>query len=461
MHEAGQKEIAADDLLVQLKAAFANKTANTRAAEQAAERFLTVVKERTGLLVEAGQGVYRFSHLTFQEYLAAVEVTEGEDYVTYTLAHTADPFWREVILLEVGYLSTKNQAKTTRLIRAIVDSPSEPELFHNLVLAAECIRDIGPTRVEGDVETTLTRQLRVELEKPVPEVPTGLVGILGKLTRAAERRQAIVRRRIAAATALSRIETGRFGASSPYWSLPYGETQWVPIPAGEFWMGSDQNDRNAFAHEKPAHRLFLPEFQIACTPITNAQYLLYVRATGARPPEFWEDEQPPRDKLEHPVVRVSWYDACGYCEWLSEVTGKRIRLPTEAEWEKAARGDQDKRVYPWGDAFDVIRCNSDELGLDDTTPVGIFPAGASPYGCLDMVGNVWEWTCSLWGDCPYPTDKKERAQREDLQASEDKRRVLRGGAFWYDRWDVRCACRYRYYPNGRYWVLGFRVVVLP
>ena len=122
------------------------------------------------------------------------------------------------------------------------------------------------------------------------------------------------------------------------------------------------------------------------------------RLQGAKAPDDWADGQPPKDKLHHPVVNVTWHDACAYCRWLSEVTGKAIALPSEAEWEKAARGDQDQRAYPWGDAFDMLRCNSDELGLEDTTPVGIFPTGASPYGCLDMAGNVWEWTRSLWGE---------------------------------------------------------------
>jgi len=305
MHEASRKEIETDDLLVHLKAAFASKTADARAAEQAAERFLTVVKERTGLLVEAGQGVYRFSHLTFQEYLVAVEVAEREDFVAYTLARTADPFWREVILLEAGYLSTKNRAKPTRFIQAIVNSPTEPELFHNIVLAGECIRDVGPARVEGELATTLPRQLQRELEKPLPEPEeeaTWLTHLWGKFRGAAESRRAIIQRRVAAATALSRIETGRFGASSPHWSLPYGEPQWVTIPAGEFWMGSDQNDQDALTNEKPAHRMFLPEFQIARTPVTNAQYLFYIQATHVDPPPLWEDGQPPKEKLEHPAV---------------------------------------------------------------------------------------------------------------------------------------------------------------
>src|SRR5207249_3699107 len=100
--------------------------------------------------------------------------------------------------------------------------------------------------------------------------------------------------------------------------------------------------------------------------------------------------QPPKGKASHPVVHVSWHDVRAYCEWLSKVTGKAIRLPTEAEWEKAARGDKDKRTYPWGDVFDSAKCNSRELGLGDTSPVGVFPAGASPYGVLDVAGNVWE-----------------------------------------------------------------------
>jgi formylglycine-generating enzyme required for sulfatase activity len=162
-------------------------------------------------------------------------------------------------------------------------------------------------------------------------------------------------------------------------------------------MGSDEHDAEALSGEKPVHRLFLPEFQIARTPITNAQYLLYVKMTGAWTPHGWEDGQPPKDTLAHPVVNVSWQEACVYCLWLSQVTGKSICLPTEAQWEKAARGNQDTRRYPWGETFDVTSCNSRELGIDATTPVGLFPTGVSPYGCLDMAGNVWEWTCSLWG----------------------------------------------------------------
>ena len=162
-----------------------------------------------------------------------MEVAERENYAEYTLSHAADPFWREVILLEAGYLSTKNQGKTMQLIKAIADARREPELFHNLVLAAECMRDVGATRVEGDLATGLTRRVQQELESHIPVRRTGWVRKLGMLTGADERRKAILRRRIAAATALSRIETGDFGTGSPHWSPPYGEPVWLTIPAGE------------------------------------------------------------------------------------------------------------------------------------------------------------------------------------------------------------------------------------
>jgi energy-coupling factor transporter ATP-binding protein EcfA2 len=336
MHEMGHKEIAIDDLLAQVEGAFARITVDTRAAERAAERFLAVIRERTGLLVEAGQGVYRFSQLTFQEYLAAVEVAERYDYAAYTLSHAADPFWREVILLEAGYLSTKNQAKTTQLIQAIADARQEPEPFHNLVLAAECVRDVGATRVEGNLAVGLTQRLQQEFEKPIPERWIGWTRMLGRVMGAEERRKEMLRRRIAAATALSRVESGNFATSSSYWSPPHGEPVWVTIPAGEFWIGSRPDDPITVDRERPDHRLFLPEFQIARTPVTNAQCLYYVEATGVKTPIDWVDGQPPKDKPNHPVVYVTWHDACAYCRWLSEVTGKAITLPSEAEWEKAA-----------------------------------------------------------------------------------------------------------------------------
>ena len=156
-------------------------------------------------------------------------------------------------------------------------------------------------------------------------------------------------------------------------------------------------------------------------------------------------------------MNISWHDTLAYCQWLSAVTGKPISLPSEAQWEKAARGDKDRREYPWGEQFDAARCNCAELGIGDTTPVGIFPDGASPYGCLDMAGNVWEWTRSAWADYPYdPRDGRER-----LDAGDDVARVLRGGSFDDGARVVRCGLRLRYSPDNQAQALRFSRCFVP
>ncbi len=250
-------------------------------------------------------------------------------------------------------------------------------------------------------------------------------------------------------------------ASSTFWSLPYGEPMWVEIPAGEFWMGGERYDA-----EKPIHKLHLERYWIAKTPITNAQYRFFVEATQRAAPSYWENGKVPRGLENHPVVNVTWYDALAYCEWLAKITGKAITLPSEAEWEKAARGDRDKREYPWGDIFDKNKCNTVESGIKGTTPVGKYsPAGDSLSGCADMAGNVWEWTVSLWGkdwqkpEFTYPYRPGDG--RENLKAGDDVRRVLRGGSFDYSQLNARCSYRHWLNPNLRGRLGSFRVVVAP
>ena len=148
----------------------------------------------------------------------------------------------------------------------------------------------------------------------------------------------------------------------------------ILIPAGEFLMGREKKT------------VFVPAFYIDRTPVTNAEYKAFVDATNYNFPPHWRRGQPPPGKENHPVVQVTWFDAVAYAEW----AGKR--LPTGPEWEKAARGT-DGRIYPWGDTFDPTRLNCGEGGPLDTTPVGQYsPAGDSPYGVVDMAGNVYEWT---------------------------------------------------------------------
>ena len=238
----------------------------------------------------------------------------------------------------------------------------------------------------------------------------------------------------------------------------------VRVPAGEFLMGSDPaTDKDAFDDEQPQHRVYVSEFYIGKYPVTNAQYEVFVRATGHEEPRHWtrllRKPKVPSGKENHPVVWVSWHDAVAFCQWLSRETGKPFRLPTEAEWEKAARGT-DGRKYPWGNRFDKTKLNSREGEPGDTTPVGQYSLdGDSPYGCADMSGNVWEW-CADWFD-EQEYQHRKSVVKDPQGPKKGTVRVLRGGAFYASRRLVRCAYRLSVGPDGRLRLYGLRVVVSP
>jgi formylglycine-generating enzyme required for sulfatase activity len=229
----------------------------------------------------------------------------------------------------------------------------------------------------------------------------------------------------------------------------------VYIPSGKFLMGSDEGMGN----ETPTHTVRLDAFYIDRYPVTNEEYKRFVDATGHPVPCYdvdwvdageynWDPETrtPPMGKENHPVVLVSWEDAQAYAAWASK------RLPTEAEWERAARG-ADGRRWPWGDDFVKGRCNSKESGAGGTVPVGQYsPDCDSPDGVGDTVGNVWEWTSSLFRPYPYDADDG----RESQEAS--GWRVLRGGSWVNDLDRARCTARldgdFLFYNN-----VGFRCAV--
>jgi len=249
-------------------------------------------------------------------------------------------------------------------------------------------------------------------------------------------------------------------------AAPFVEPQLVRVPEGEFLMGStpeqvaalvreDPERKEWFEREEPQHPIYLPAYEIGKYPVTNVEYRRFVRETKHSPPRHWEGDTYAEGLGDHPVVLVTWHDAGAYCLWLREKTGRPYRLPSEAQWEKAARG-ADGRTYPWGDEFDGARCNSGEDEIRTTAPVGQYsPQGDSPYGLADMAGNVWEWTSTLFR--PYAYDAEDGREEEEEVAL----RVLRGGAFNYDRRRVRCAYRGRLLPDSRSSYLGFRVVVFP
>jgi formylglycine-generating enzyme required for sulfatase activity len=182
--------------------------------------------------------------------------------------------------------------------------------------------------------------------------------------------------------------------------------------------------------------VYLDAFEIAKYPLTNLQYKAFLDANpDHEAPRHWNDRMFPVGKANHPVVYISWFDAQAYVTWLSRETGKQYRLPTEAEWEKAARGN-DGRTYPWEGEFDASKCNVEET-VGDTTPVGIYPAGASPYGVMDMAGNVWEWCADWFAEDYY----KQADNRNPTGPDKGQLRVWRGGS-WLDLHDpARAASR--------------------
>jgi formylglycine-generating enzyme required for sulfatase activity len=253
------------------------------------------------------------------------------------------------------------------------------------------------------------------------------------------------------------------------------------VPAGEFKMGSEDGDSD----EKPVHTVYLDAYWIDLTEVTNAMFQQFILATGYRTSaenegwgyvinlntDQWEqingaDWQHPRgsgsslEGLEqHPVVQVSWEDAAAYCEWAGR------RLPNEAQWEKAARGT-DERTYPWGNnppAGNLLNFADQNLevdwanrSIDDgwqyTAPVGSYPAGASPYGALDLAGNVWEWAADRYADDYYASSPLRNPGGPALGAYP----VLRGGSWDIFECGVRSADRYGYYPPDRLGNMGFR-----
>jgi formylglycine-generating enzyme required for sulfatase activity len=254
------------------------------------------------------------------------------------------------------------------------------------------------------------------------------------------------------------------------WTRPTDGMEMVCVPVGEFLMGNSYDDPYAADAELPEHTVLLDAYWIDRTEVTNAQYRMCVEAGACSEPANWEGGR--FNNPEQPVVNVSWHDAQDYAVWLGG------RLPTEAEWEKAASWDperEEKRAYPWGQTFDApsegprlnycdAKCEYEDrkdLSVDDgysmTAPVGSYPAGASPYGALDMAGNVSEWV-NDWYDREYYAASPERnPQGPGL----GEQRVLRGGSFFEEQWEFRSTGRMRGFPDFFDILIGFRVVMDP
>lgn len=440
-----------------------------------AAQLAAIIQLRAGLLLEKQPKLYGFPHRTFQEYLAACHLATQRDFTRQALLLVEQhQRWHEVILLAIGYLAHCANSierplmligelcpevvglQGSSLLKTTVAVGSSAELgWIKIWLAAKALLEVGVARAQSLYQgRALVERLRSQLT----------ILITHDLLEP--------RLRAEAATALSVLGD------------PRNFDEMAAIPAGTFLMGNHRAQMSkivelgvpslirvgiaeADAHRYvlaavPQHSVVVGAYQIGRYPITNEQYARFVAATGHAAPDHWRGNSPPPELQTHPVVYVSWYDALAYCGWRSEQEGSCYRLPTEAEWEKAAIGDQGT-LFPWGDELHITHHNNYQAGVSGTSSVGIFAAGMSPYGCFDMPGNVYEWTSSLWGtetwqpSYRYPYNATDG--REDPAAAETVYRVLRGGAYYLSHVFTACTYRDRDVPTNKGRSLGFRVVI--
>jgi len=430
-----------------------------------AELVIAYIQERAGLLQARDNRIYTFPHKTFQEYLTATHLLkQGEPDVMLRERMKRDLiWWREVFLLAAG-ASRRIPSTISNLVDTLIPLPHEENKIsadkaQQAQAAAQALTETDFVEHVHKEELAEAGRFSVTYRKIQNSLIAGL--------RSAESLAAT--ERAACGNALARLGDTRFRSDA--WFLPDEPMLgFVEIPAGEFWMGSNKKkDSQAYDDELNQHKVKLPFYYIAHYPVTVAQFQTFVDESGYKPehPEYLHGLS------NHPVVNVTWYEALKYCEWLTErlrnwqetpkplasllkQQGWRITLPSEAEWEKAARGTNGL-IYPWGDTADASLANYSDTGIGATSAVGCFPGGASQYSCEEMSGNVLEWTRSVYKAYPYrPEDG-----RENLEAEKDIHRVVRGGAFYYDHRLVRCSLRLRFYPDGRYDYIGFRVVLSP
>jgi len=476
---------------------------------QGEERIIRYLIDRAGLLIEQEQGrVYAFPHRTFQEYMAACYLAD-EDY-PYLLAERLreeDARWREATLLAAAKAVTGSASTIWTLLAVLCPRdwppegpPTDPDWYAALRAAQALIETEQHLRVPDR-----QRHLLERLRRWLTELISG--GRLPPPERAAAG---------VALTTLPPPPRGSAAGGDPRpgvgarRAVPLPDIRWCFIPPGPFLMGSGDDDPDAYDDEKPQREYDIPyPYYIARYPVTNAQFRAFVEdPEGYRDDRWWT-----KAGLEwrggrtgpamvggvfglpnQPVVGVPWYEAAAWCRWLTErlrrdvgvqraaslPEGWEVRLPSEAEWEKAARGGlrippapfissvgarraaplqsnpNPTRRYPWGDDPDPARANYGDTGIGATCAVGLFPDGASPYGCLDLAGNVWEWCATKW-----VKGYEDYSEQEDNSLEGTASRVVRGGSFSNDRRYVRCACRNWNHPDLRFRNQGFRPVAAP
>lgn len=465
-------------------------------ALQGAQLFLEYTDLRAGLLQSSAAGdAYVFPHLTFQEYLAGLELVRGVDFVDRIMARRADDRWRVPILLGLGHTVSEGLLSApyqvlNRLLRA--RDRDVPRRQRDLLLAAEIGEDIGWDRLECGGDEFVA--LREELARELALVVEGMALPASERVRAGVQLGRVGDPRSGVCTlppSMTRIESGSFVIGSTSDEL----VQAMDLFERTYDQPNKDSMRNIYSGifqlELNDQIVEVGTLEIGRYLLTNAQFKLFIdndgyafnqpwwddagRAWLARDdretdglqsnqrrqfkgwPEYWEDERLGIARPNQPVVGVSWYEATAFCRWLSQHPfynpNRHIYvLPSEAEWEYAASSNR-RRLYPWGvDEPDGERANFKRL-YDGTTTVGCFALGATPSGVLDMAGNVWEWTRSVYEPYPYYPDDGREAPEE----SAGKLFVLRGGGWFNLSFDLRAPYRGYFAPDIQDIDVGFRL----
>ncbi len=512
-HRASTESGGAGTLLRKDAIDLLEKTENLGSLQLAGE-FLDYVDQRAGLLVGYGGELskptaYSFPHRTFQEYLAGAYLAGQRDRVRTFYEHAAEgDGWDLAAQLAFEELFYNRRAANELLDLAYQLGATFKRGAQNeraFLWAGQMTSLVERDMVERDSHPSGGKAY---LEKLLP----GLVNILGGSLQPLERAEA---GRVLGKLGDPRLELTTLDAM-----------QFCHVPAGKFILGSKKGAGGS--DEQPQHEVELPAYWMGRYPVTNAQYSEFVLAKGYQNPEYWleardasvwgngkvkgfmdnDPRQSPVDFGEpfslpnHPVVGITWYEMLAFTRWLTETWQTQgflpfdwqVVMPSEPEWEKAARGGLNipyqplihpvtrlsqthgwqvdgkglkmiqnptpQRTYPWGDDFDQNFSNVRETGVNSSTTPCCFSKNISPYGIVDLSGNVWEWTRSINGKYPYPVSPKERAERENLAADSNTYRVLRGGAFLDYAVSARCAYRNGDDPDFRGMLRGFRVVVV-
>jgi formylglycine-generating enzyme required for sulfatase activity len=454
MHADDPARAPRDTLSVEDAARLLAPDATGGDVEAALGDLLHDLEVHAGLLTTEGANL-RFLHRTFQEFLVA-EHLAGLDEPAAAMGERAyESGWAEVVGLTAALIARRNEDKLRAYLAALAGGGGElPVRAARVATAAICLTDLEAFHLPDTV---------------IEPVTAGLAEVLPVLTDPQQRTPAAVR--IAVADGLGRIRDPRLN----------DRDRWVDMPAGTFWRGAAPDDSDAEDNEKPAGHVELWAFRIHRWPVTVEEFAPFVEL-GYQEEEWWSPEgwawrtrrritapagwESQQSGRNHPVVGLSWYEACAWCRWTDSTSrgdhrarGWEIRLPTEAEWERAVRGLIDEgvpRLYGWGE-FGPSWHGNIGRAYGDTTPVGVFPAGHNAQGLWDCTGNVWEWCNDLGLEYRQPEVPNPFVNFDGRSS----RRTLRGGA--WTSLPSRCRVSYRlgHRAQLRLGVFGFRPVAAP